>query len=262
MRRKSKTGQMPIVPEDELRCVWMDAGVISYKICDRNLDCENCPLDRALRGQEKERHEVREPVPVSPFLERLTRFHLDTRCYYHSSHTWVKVERPERARVGLDPLITNLMGSIDAVTLQRLGERVTRGVSLGEITQDKHCFPLVSPLTGKVREVNAKAVSFPASVSVDPLGEGWLMVVEPEDLEKDLASCRTGKAVLDWYVKGMDWVNDYVTPSLTWAAERLGPTQYDGGEVLGVLKDWVPPAMYRRMILHLLEVGEEWLGDV
>ena len=31
-------------------CVWMDAGVLAYKLCDRGFDCSHCPLDAALRG--------------------------------------------------------------------------------------------------------------------------------------------------------------------------------------------------------------------
>ena len=31
-------------------CVWMRAGVIRFWLCDRSFDCENCPLDAALRG--------------------------------------------------------------------------------------------------------------------------------------------------------------------------------------------------------------------
>ena len=35
-----------LAPETE-PCVWMSAGLISYKLCDRGFDCENCPLDAA-----------------------------------------------------------------------------------------------------------------------------------------------------------------------------------------------------------------------
>lgn len=31
-------------------CVWMDAGVLTFKLCDRDFDCEHCPLDAALHG--------------------------------------------------------------------------------------------------------------------------------------------------------------------------------------------------------------------
>jgi len=29
-------------------CIWMEAGVIDYKICNRNFDCANCDFDRAM----------------------------------------------------------------------------------------------------------------------------------------------------------------------------------------------------------------------
>lgn len=31
-------------------CVWMRAGVIRFWLCDRNFDCDNCPLYAALKG--------------------------------------------------------------------------------------------------------------------------------------------------------------------------------------------------------------------
>ena len=39
-----------IFPEDALPCVWMSAGLIAYRLCDREFDCDGCPLDLALRG--------------------------------------------------------------------------------------------------------------------------------------------------------------------------------------------------------------------
>jgi hypothetical protein len=31
-------------------CVWMEAGVLRYWLCNHDFDCDNCPLDAALRG--------------------------------------------------------------------------------------------------------------------------------------------------------------------------------------------------------------------
>ena len=38
-----------------VRCVWMDAGVVNYKLCDRGYDCERCPLDQGLHRRPSER---------------------------------------------------------------------------------------------------------------------------------------------------------------------------------------------------------------
>lgn len=37
-------------PEGILPCVWMSAGLIAFKLCDREGECESCPFDRAMRG--------------------------------------------------------------------------------------------------------------------------------------------------------------------------------------------------------------------
>lgn len=31
-------------------CVWMSAGLVAYKLCDRGFECESCPFDQAMRG--------------------------------------------------------------------------------------------------------------------------------------------------------------------------------------------------------------------
>ena len=29
----------------ESSCIWMSAGLVRYKLCDREFDCEHCPLE-------------------------------------------------------------------------------------------------------------------------------------------------------------------------------------------------------------------------
>jgi hypothetical protein len=33
-----------------LKCVWMQAGNVDYKLCDREYECDECPFDQAIRG--------------------------------------------------------------------------------------------------------------------------------------------------------------------------------------------------------------------
>lgn len=33
-----------------LKCVWMLAGNVDYKLCDREYECDECPFDHAIRG--------------------------------------------------------------------------------------------------------------------------------------------------------------------------------------------------------------------
>lgn len=34
----------------EINCIWMSSGVIKYKLCDKEFDCENCEFDKVIRN--------------------------------------------------------------------------------------------------------------------------------------------------------------------------------------------------------------------
>jgi len=36
-------------PAENVPCIWMTAGVISYKLCNFGYECETCPFDQAMR---------------------------------------------------------------------------------------------------------------------------------------------------------------------------------------------------------------------
>ena len=48
--RKQNAPTRRMIPEDEQMCIWMTTGMVSYKICDRNFECESCPLNLGLTG--------------------------------------------------------------------------------------------------------------------------------------------------------------------------------------------------------------------
>ena len=49
MARVLREESMKIVPPGKKRCVWMEAGVVSYKLCDNNYDCSTCVYDHAMQ---------------------------------------------------------------------------------------------------------------------------------------------------------------------------------------------------------------------
>ena len=51
-KRVSKEDNLHPGDEQNL-CMWMTAGVISFKLCPFNYDCERCDFDKAMRSQVK-----------------------------------------------------------------------------------------------------------------------------------------------------------------------------------------------------------------
>lgn len=46
---------MKIVPAGERKCIWMESGVISFKLCNNNYNCETCRFDQAMQDSINEK---------------------------------------------------------------------------------------------------------------------------------------------------------------------------------------------------------------
>jgi len=53
------------LPPGILPCVWMSAGVVAFKLCDREGECDGCPFDRAMRSPSSQPRRRRRPTPKS-----------------------------------------------------------------------------------------------------------------------------------------------------------------------------------------------------
>ena len=54
MLNKKSDNDKLFIQNSEKQCIWMSAGVISYKLCPINYDCENCDFDTVMRQRKKD----------------------------------------------------------------------------------------------------------------------------------------------------------------------------------------------------------------
>lgn len=125
-------------------------------------------------------------------------FVLPDELYYHpEDHLWVKVEG-HLARVGLDAVAQASAQSVTHVRLKPPGRPTPQNRPFGTMEAGKYVGPLRLPVTGKVLEINEGVIADPGLVNRDPYGEGWMIVVEPEDLARDLAALIHGGQLQSW----------------------------------------------------------------
>lgn len=98
---------------------------------------------------------------------------------YSQTHEWVAVEG-KVATVGITDFAQSQLGDVVFLELPRVGQRLTAGEGFGVIESVKAASDLYSPLTGTVVEINNRLADNPELVNGDPLGEGWLVKVEPD----------------------------------------------------------------------------------
>lgn len=131
----------------------------------------------------------------------------DDLYYQPQDHLWVRVEG-NRVRIGLDQLALKSAQRIRHIGLKPPGRAMAKGKPFGSMESGKYVGPLKAPLAGKVAEINQAVVSNPALVTQDPYGEGWLIIMEPEDAGRDLAELMHGSALQGWLEKSVEeWRN-------------------------------------------------------
>ena len=118
--------------------------------------------------------------------------------YYSKDWMWIKIE-DGKARVGITDYAQKQMREIVFAELPKVGDEVKKDEAFGTLESIKSVSDLISPLTGKVVEVNEKATESPEVINEDPYGEGWLIVIEPSNLEEELKTLMNFDQAVEWY---------------------------------------------------------------
>jgi len=160
-------------PRTASTCVWMNAGVLTYKLCDRNFDCEHCPLDAALRGVSRP---MGFPPEASGELGRRAATFPDDRLY-SSGHTWLQpLEGSEgRIRFGLDSFAASFLPRPRHIRWTGLPGPLDRGEELCEIEFDAGVLTLDMPVDAQVSRWNRALEDDPTAVVTAPYGKGWIV---------------------------------------------------------------------------------------
>jgi glycine cleavage system H lipoate-binding protein len=224
-------------------CWWMQAGVVDYKLCDRNYDCEHCPFDQVLHGR------VATPVSDSPVFsaagpverdragrvwksrKEATGIHgwkVGGALFYHPAHTWARIEDGGCVRTGLDDFAQRILGRPYLITLPKPGATLRFGEGCWHFTHQAGVSVLVAPVSGRVKEINPALAEHPTLLNRDPYGEGWVLLIEPTDLKGCLKRLLYGPKVTQWYERELEKLYEKVS-ELSNRSGLAGPTMNDGG---------------------------------
>lgn len=99
---------------------------------------------------------------------------------FHREHTWVKVTG-RKATIGITDYAQDALGDIVYIDLPEVDTDVDANSEIGEIESTKATSSLISPLSGKVYEVNEDLSESPEILNEDPYGKGWIAVIEIDD---------------------------------------------------------------------------------
>lgn len=133
----------------------------------------------------------------------INEYKFDENLYYYTGgdgHIWIKKLDDGKVKVGFDDFGQQLAGKILFVRTIPPGKERKKGSSLGTIETGKYVGALRCPVNGTIIEINQKVKDNPSLINDDPYGEGWIAIIEPDNLEEDLQTEMVfgEKALKEW----------------------------------------------------------------
>ncbi|TET65191.1 glycine cleavage system protein GcvH [Candidatus Bathyarchaeota archaeon] len=118
--------------------------------------------------------------------------------YYTKDFEWVKVEG-DKVRVGMTDYAQKQLREIVYAELPDSGATLSQNEPYGTVESVKAVSDLIAPISGTIEEINAEVQSKPEILNEDPYEKGWLLIVNPSNLQAELAKIMNHNQAVEWH---------------------------------------------------------------
>ncbi len=105
--------------------------------------------------------------------------------YYDKNHGWARVEGNSVSQ-GFTDFAQKLAKEIVYVEVPRANRAVEQGKPFMSVESGKWVGRVFALVTGRVTQANGELEMTPTLINESPYGEGWLVKIEPSNLEAEL----------------------------------------------------------------------------
>ncbi len=131
-------------------------------------------------------------------MAQVKEFFLPDDLYYdRKEHIWARLE-DGGVRVGLDAFGACAAGTVAYIKLLPPGRKVQKNRPFGSMEAGKYVGPLKAPVSGTIAATNQGVLDDPKLVNVEHYEGGWFVVIDPANLDEDLAGLAHGDDVQPW----------------------------------------------------------------
>lgn len=260
--------------EELNRCVWMTAGVISFKLCPFNYDCENCDFDKVMRLQLRPsgvKSKVKRYMPKAVFRsESAYTNHLESeepfftfsegeinpRLHIHPTHLWARHEYDHTWKVGVDNLLAYILPPPVKVELYRPNQELIQEEAFGRILTEAGTVFVTAPLSGRLVQTNPRLSQEPQLVQSDPYGEGWLAIIDRAKDGSELEKLYAGSQATEFLKEEAQHLRTLLKYRGV-PVNQIGETLSDGGAEIKYLHQILAPKVCLNLARELIVSGKE-----
>ncbi|HVN48836.1 MAG TPA: hypothetical protein VMU30_08465 [Bacteroidota bacterium] len=265
------TNPYTIVPEGELRCVWMDAGVVEFKLCDRELECESCKFHKQRtihHAPETSEIYFSSPHPssansattkdlfthlVKSQFERLLLQQLPDDRGYHRNHFWIQ-KKPigNKYVLGIDHAAADFFRPILSIVFAPVPAIVKQNDPVCWLVTTVGTIPVRSPLNATITSYNPLLTMQSGLLDSDSYKNGWLMELTAKARAKGLDEFVEHRAAQHQFERQLHNLECTCMDAFHHTHPDAGMTMNDGGVVVNSIQDVFGQTIYYNIISRLL----------
>ncbi len=250
------------------KCVWMQANVVNYRLCNHNYQCEQCEFDKVMRGLLPEDcpDMSERPGPLTTTVQgesdtiqqRVNNYFIKLfgNCpiyldrHYCSSQLWCRLENDNCAALGINKFVLKLLHPVQRIVLPLVGNYYHSGQMIALIIRDQQSIPLHSPISGRVIAVNP---TFEGNgIALITAEDDYLFKMEGKNLHRNVKQSGDEMMGLKNYLATVNTVKCFLREALVeQTREKIGQTMADGGKCENNLERIIGKAAYLELLHRL-----------
>ena len=166
--------------------------------------------------------------------------------FYSRNHTWMHMEKSGTAKIGLDDLLLHITGEVKFKMHKNPGDEIIKGDLLTEIDQNGKLLRILSPVSGKITNINSTINENHGMLNEDPYGKGWIYKIKPSNWVAETKSCYFAEEATNWSAKELERFKDFLAVSMkNYAPEPSMVILQDGGELCDHSLSALPNEIWR-----------------
>jgi hypothetical protein len=131
-----------------LQCIWMTSGVIDYKLCDNNFDCENCQFDKVIRNLSNKKETKFNGIvnDADTISNKLQSIKYDNNIIYLKNNLIAKEICTNTFYLGINPILVSFLYNVNSMIIDECRKNISVGQQIIQIKGDWGSVNISSPI--------------------------------------------------------------------------------------------------------------------
>lgn len=228
---------------DSLQCLWMSSGMVTYRLCDKKFNCENCLFDKVMRNQKIELKELstyeKPQGIINDKLEALEELTFSPNYIYLKNNLILKNLFGNTYYMGISPLASTILDCTTGFNYCKDGVPVQTNFPIlqfhGEWGSLKVAAPLNFYCLGRLKqEINSENIN------------DWFLLVEiyPSEIESSILTESE-------YIEEIHSTKEILSTVYGEFHQSVGVTMNDGGVFVQNLSHALDNRQYYKLLKAL-----------